>query len=136
MPVDGCLNAPGLTVEVTITRSRHTIGDDQPRPGTSTFHATFFSADHRIGRLSISATPRPDAPRNRGQIVSAGAVGAAAGPDASSSSSRLAIASRIREVYTRSQSGLPATARSCAHDPSTCCAALSDLFAFGNEAAR
>src|SRR6185295_1541469 len=134
MPADGCLNAPGLTVDVTITRSRQTIGDDQPRPGTSIFHATFFRDDQLIGRLSISATPRPDAPRNCGQIASAGAVGAAATTDVRSST--LAITTRIREVYTRRETGRPDCARCCEHDPSSRRAALSDLFAFGKEAER
>src|SRR5262245_50944271 len=78
MPVEGCLNAPGLTVVVTMTCSPHTIGDDQPRPGTAAFHATFFVADHVTGRPSLAATPRPIAPRNCGHTASAGTDGSGA----------------------------------------------------------
>src|SRR5687767_14259810 len=66
MPVDGALNVPGLTAEVTNTRSRHTIGDDHPRPGISTAHATFSDVDHFSGSDDWSATPAPPGPRNCG----------------------------------------------------------------------
>src|SRR5262245_11799599 len=82
MPVEGCLNAPGLTVVVTMTWSPHTTGDDQARPATAAFHATFFVADHVVGRLSIAATPRPIAPRNCGHTASAGTDGSGAALDA------------------------------------------------------
>src|SRR5689334_6432278 len=64
------------------------------------FHATFFVVDHVIGRLSIDETPRPIAPRNCGQIMSAGTDGAAARLDVSSNA--IAVATRIAAVYTRS----------------------------------
>src|SRR5262245_35364565 len=95
MPVDGCLNAPGLTVDVTKTRSRQTIGEDQPRPGTLTFHATFFVVDQVVGSELMSARPRPDAPRNCGQTASAGTPGAAA----ERSSNANAVTRRIWGVY-------------------------------------
>lgn len=66
MPVDGALNAPGLMAEVTNTRSRHTMGDDQPRPGTSVDHATFRETDQVSGRDDASAIPDPAGPRNCG----------------------------------------------------------------------
>src|SRR2546427_2739215 len=46
------------------------MGDDQPRPGISTFHATFSVADQCSGRLVLSATPRALGPRNCGQLAS------------------------------------------------------------------
>src|SRR5215813_9724847 len=58
--------------EVTITWSPQTIGDDQPRPGTFTFHATFFVVDQLVGMFLMPDTPRPSGPRNWGQVVSAG----------------------------------------------------------------
>src|SRR5262245_31530014 len=134
MPVDGCLNAPGLTVDVTITRSPHTFGDDQPRPGTPTLHATFFSADQLTGRLSMSATPRPDAPRNCGHTVSAGATGA--GSAIAAASSAIAISTRISAVYSRVHGRQhPRCTRPNAIVDSWS-RLLSVLFAFGNEAAR
>ena len=78
MPVDGSLNPPSLTADVTNTRSPHTIGDDQPRPGTSTAHATFCVADHLTGNCAASATPAAFGPRNCGQSVGPIASGAPA----------------------------------------------------------
>ena len=43
------------------------IGDDHPRPGTGTFHATFLSAPHRTGTPVAAETPWPVGPRNCGQ---------------------------------------------------------------------
>src|SRR6476469_283029 len=73
MPGDACLKAPGLIADVRITWSPHTIGDDQPRPGTSAFHDTLIVADHFVGSVSIAETPRPECPRNCGHVVSTGA---------------------------------------------------------------
>src|SRR5207244_685083 len=39
-------------------------GDDQPRPGTSTFHATFVSGPHFSGRAGPVYRPSPSGPRN------------------------------------------------------------------------
>src|SRR5918992_2071609 len=66
MPVDGALNAPGLTAVVTNTRSRQTMGEDQPRPGMSTLQATFVVVDQCCGRTGPSAMPLPPGPRNCG----------------------------------------------------------------------
>jgi hypothetical protein len=70
MPVEGALNAPAFTAVVTYTLSPQTMGDDQPRPGTSAVHATLSVADQRVGRLEESATPAPFVPRNCGQLPS------------------------------------------------------------------
>ena len=51
MPVDGALNAPGLIADVTKTVLFHATGDDQPRPFTSTLHATLSFVDHVVGSL-------------------------------------------------------------------------------------
>ncbi len=64
MPVDPALNRPEFTAEVTNTRPRATIGDDQPRPGISATQATFSVVDHFVGKIEASATPAPWAPRN------------------------------------------------------------------------
>ena len=69
MPVEGALKAPGLTAVVTYTRSRQTMGDDQPRPGTSATQATLFLSDHCCGNLDSSATPAPPGPRNCGHSL-------------------------------------------------------------------
>src|SRR5512139_3138744 len=69
MPVDGALNAPGEIAEVTNTRSPQTMGDDQPRPGTSMDQATLSVFDHRSGSDEPSATPAPCGPRNWGHSV-------------------------------------------------------------------
>src|SRR5688572_4741441 len=49
------------------------MGDDQPRPGTAMFQATFSFVLQRSGRLGWSATPRAPGPRNWGQLVRAAA---------------------------------------------------------------
>src|SRR5437899_1528403 len=73
MPGDACLNAPALMAVVTNTWLSQTIGDDQPRPGTSVFHATFIVVDHVVGSVSIVETALPAGPRNCGHTVSGGA---------------------------------------------------------------
>src|SRR5918996_6315908 len=100
MPVDGCLNAPGLSVEVTITWSPHTIGEDQPRPGICVFHLTFSLVDHRNGSPSIADTPRPAGPRNCGQVISTGVDRAIAAPTTTASIHVKETAMRMRAVYT------------------------------------
>ena len=66
-PFLGASSSPRLTAVVRNTRSPQTIGDDQPRPGTSVFQATFSVADQRSGRFGPLATPRAPGPRNCGQ---------------------------------------------------------------------
>src|SRR4029450_7384299 len=68
MPADAALNALALTAVVRNTRSPQTIGDDQPRPGTSATHATFSVVENVTGSVESSATPAPPGPRNCGQV--------------------------------------------------------------------
>src|SRR4051812_6385486 len=42
-------------------------GDDQPLPGISCFHVTFFVVSHSTGNLPDGTTPCPVGPRNSGQ---------------------------------------------------------------------
>ena len=94
MPVDGALNAPGLTAVVTKTRSRQTMGDDQPRPGTSTAQATFSVVDQVLAAASIrSATPDPPGPRNCGH--SSGPAARIAGTSGNEQASRAAAGANI-----------------------------------------
>jgi hypothetical protein len=46
------------------------MGDDQPRPGISAFHATFVAADHCSSRFVLVVVPRASGPRNCGQFAS------------------------------------------------------------------
>src|SRR5688572_29980969 len=50
------------------TQSPQTMGDDQPRPGISRFHATFSVADQRSGSVVPRPMPRDFVPRNCGQF--------------------------------------------------------------------
>jgi hypothetical protein len=45
------------TAVVTNTRSPQTIGDEDPRPGISTFHRTFFVSLHSDGGSAVVDTP-------------------------------------------------------------------------------
>src|SRR6185436_17677578 len=49
------------------TRPPATTGDDQPRPGTAVFQATFFVSLHSIGSPCSVECPWPPGPRNCGQ---------------------------------------------------------------------
>ena len=63
-------SGPSTAVDVrTKTWSPQTIGDAQPRPGTSTRHATFSSEPQRSGRAGSSGTTPAVSPRNCGQLV-------------------------------------------------------------------
>ena len=53
----------------TKTWSPQTMGDAQPRPGTSTRHATFSSRPQLSGSAGSSATTPAASPRNCGQLV-------------------------------------------------------------------
>src|SRR5437762_1529163 len=55
------------TAVVTKILSPETMGDDQARPGSATFHCTFLSGPQASGSLESSATPAPLGPRNCGQ---------------------------------------------------------------------
>src|SRR5690348_8052422 len=61
--------SPELTTVVTNTRLLQTMGEDQPRPGTSTRHATFSLVLQCSGRFGLSATPSAPGPRNCGQFA-------------------------------------------------------------------
>src|SRR3954466_9547956 len=89
MPGEACLKLPELTAVVTITWSPQTIGEDQPRPGTSALHPTLMVVDHLSGRLSIAETARPAGPRNCGHVRSAGA--GATGTNAVTKNNRAAV---------------------------------------------
>jgi hypothetical protein len=52
---------------VRITRSRQTIGEELPRPGTGVFQRTFWVADHVSGYVLPLTIPWPEGPRQRGQ---------------------------------------------------------------------
>jgi hypothetical protein len=52
------------------TRLPQTTGDDQLRPGSSVFHATFSVADQRSGRRVLMPMPAAWGPRNWGQFPS------------------------------------------------------------------
>jgi hypothetical protein len=67
MPVVGSFHASPLSAVVRKILSSHTTGDDHPRPGTSTDHATFSVVDHRSGNSAPSAMPSDSGPRNCGQ---------------------------------------------------------------------
>ena len=51
---------------VSHTRPSATTGDDQPRPGTGTFHATLLVSLHSRGRFAAFDSPCPPGPRNCG----------------------------------------------------------------------
>src|ERR1051326_8711437 len=55
MPGDGCLKGLPLMADVRNRVLPATIGDDQPRPGTSMTHLTFFVFDHVSGSFASSA---------------------------------------------------------------------------------
>jgi len=49
---------------VTKTRLPCVTGQEAPAPGSFTFHAIFFSADHSIGSPFFAADPEAPGPRN------------------------------------------------------------------------
>src|SRR6187431_2058886 len=53
--------------EVTYTRPFQTMGDDHPRPGTSTVQRTFSVADQRTGSPVSLDNPLAEGPLNAGQ---------------------------------------------------------------------
>src|ERR1051326_6573046 len=69
MPGDGCLKGLPLMADVRNRVLPATIGDDQPRPGTSMTHLTFFVFDHVSGSFASSASPLMSGPRNPGQAA-------------------------------------------------------------------
>src|SRR5580700_9914241 len=67
-PFLGASPPPLLITLVTKILSPHTIGDDHPDPGMSTFQRTFSVADHLSGSAGSSTTPVDPGPRNCGQL--------------------------------------------------------------------
>src|SRR5580658_10041273 len=86
-PFLGASPPPLLITLVTKILSPHTIGDDQPEPGTSTFQTTFSVADHLSGSAGSSTTPVDPGPRNCGQLSAA-----------SSGASRSAVTIALRKT--------------------------------------
>src|SRR5206468_3727477 len=85
---------PSVTADVTKTRSPQTTGDDQPRPGTSTFQTTFWSGPQVSGSVAASATPACSPPRKDGQSVSAAAMAVKAATAARGSNRRTGFTPR------------------------------------------
>src|SRR6185436_15340605 len=74
------------------TRPPATTGDDQPRPGTAVFQATFFVSLHSIGSPCSVECPWPPGPRNCGQSSVARETACA-----SHNSARIVAPNRIAE---------------------------------------
>src|SRR5436190_23529679 len=55
------------TAVVRYRRLLNRLGDDQPLPGISIFHATFVVSSNVVGRFLAAAWPSPAGPRNWGQ---------------------------------------------------------------------
>src|SRR5687768_4287488 len=62
---DGLVSSPVAVVRYT--RPPATTGDDQPRPGTLIFQATFLDVSHSTGTFVAVEMPWPVGPRNWGQ---------------------------------------------------------------------
>ncbi len=107
----GCLNGLPLMAEVTYTRPFQTIGDDHPRPGTSTTQRTFSVVDQRTGTPVSGDSPLPDGPLNPGQPpgveAEIGASRASEGEKASGASRERRA--RMRQVFLN----CPASSRGC-----------------------
>src|SRR5215470_20365934 len=54
--------------EVRKTFLSQIIGCENPRPGISVFHKTFFVSLHSVGRFFSSETPCASGPRHCGQL--------------------------------------------------------------------
>jgi hypothetical protein len=73
-------------------RSPHTTGDAEPRPGTSTFHLTFFDSLHSSGGDADRETPLASGPRHCGQNLSPGGSVAGAEMEVTDSTAATAAA--------------------------------------------
>src|SRR6185436_19108367 len=74
-----CAAAPSRptgTADRTNIRSPQITGDDDPRPGTSTFQRMFLVSLHSVGGLAAFETPVAKGPRHCGQNRSAAGSGA------------------------------------------------------------
>src|SRR5439155_23323699 len=105
-PRGSCWAAPVTPIGTADTRKRrspHTIGEADPRPGTSTFHRTFFVSLHSSGGLALRDTPLAYGPRHCAQFFSwdGCAVNTAADriSKAPSRGARTVIASSLRVYY-------------------------------------
>src|SRR6185295_9158751 len=65
------------TADSTNIRSSQITGDDEPRPGISTFQRMFFVSLHSAGGVADRETPVANGPRHCGQKRSAAGSGAA-----------------------------------------------------------
>ena len=75
MPPRGlCASSAGTPAGTAVSRkmrSPQTTGDDEPRPGISTFHLMFFVSLHSVGGSACRETPVAYGPRHCGQNFSA-----------------------------------------------------------------
>src|SRR5688572_12064578 len=70
----GSIAAAALPVDTAVCTKilfPHTIGEDDPAPGTFTFHLTFFPCSQDVGGSPAGATPLAKGPRQAGQFPSA-----------------------------------------------------------------
>src|SRR5207245_3568544 len=66
--------SPIGTADSTKIRSPQTTGDEDPRPGMSTFQRMFFVSLHSVGGFANRETPLAYGPRHCGQNRSAAAA--------------------------------------------------------------
>jgi hypothetical protein len=69
-PIAACCASPAAPVGMAVSRysrSPHTTGVADPRPGTSTFQRMFFVSLHSMGGVAVRDTPVPCGPRHCGQ---------------------------------------------------------------------
>ena len=53
------------------------MGEDQPTPGTSVTHSTFWEVDQSSGSLGLLETGMDPGPRNPGQLLESSEIAAA-----------------------------------------------------------
>ena len=70
VPVCGGFDLPSVVTVVRYTRPPVTMGEDQPRPGTSRAHSTFSVFDQRSASRASAPTGFESGPRNWGQTAS------------------------------------------------------------------
>src|SRR5687767_1035962 len=59
-PLGSCAAAPVILIGIAVvtnSRSPHTTGEDDPRPGISIFHRMFFVSLHSRGGSAVLETP-------------------------------------------------------------------------------
>ena len=67
---DAAASTPTGTADSTKSRSPQTTGDEEPRPGISTFQRMFFVSLHSSGGSAVVDTPVACGPRHCGQYFS------------------------------------------------------------------